>query len=367
MNKRDYYEVLGVSRDAEPEEIKKAYRKLALQHHPDRNPGDKEAEERFKEAAEAYEVLHDQEKRRIYDQFGHDGLQGTGFNGFGGFEDIFSSFGDLFEDFFGGGRRRRSGPSRGADLRYDLEIDFLEAASGKETELVIPRDENCDACGGTGAETDGRQVCPGCLGQGQIFQNRGFIRLAQTCPKCGGAGQIITDPCSECSGRGRIRREKTVAVRIPAGVDTGSRLRLRGEGEGGGLGGPPGDLYVVIHVRPHEFFEREGDHVICRVPVSIVDACLGGDIDVPTLAGSRTLKIPKGTQNGEVLRFRNEGFPSLRGFGRGDQIMEIQVEIPTKLSKRQEELLREFAEEERRKDKRSWAQKAREKVKEALG
>jgi len=367
MDKRDYYEVLGVNRGADPEEIKKAYRKLALQFHPDRNPGDQEAEERFKEAAEAYEVLRDPEKRRIYDQFGHEGLAGTGFSGFGGFEDIFSAFGDLFDDFFGGSRRRRAGPTRGRDLRYDLEIEFQEAATGKETELIIPRDESCDNCGGSGDMSGGRQTCPTCAGHGQVYQSRGFIRLATTCPRCRGEGRIVTDPCPHCLGRGLVQREKKVQVRIPPGVDTGSRLRLRGEGEAGRLGGPPGDLYVVLHVRPHEFFRREGDHVICQVPISMVEAALGGEVDVPTLDGSRKLKIPKGTQNGDVLRFHGEGFPNLRGFGRGDQLMEIQVQIPTKLTKRQEELLREFAEEEeKKKNKKSWSQKAREKVKEAL-
>ena len=369
MAKRDYYDVLGVQRDAETEEIKKAYRNLALKHHPDRNPGDSEAEEMFKEAAEAYEVLHDPEKRQIYDQFGHEGLQGTGFSGFGGFEDIFSSFGDLFEEFFGGGRRRRrGGPSRGRDLRYDLEIDFLDAAQGSEVELIIPRNETCEDCNGTGSTTGERETCATCGGHGQVYQSRGFIRLATTCPACGGAGQQITDPCATCSGHGLVTREKTVSVRIPGGVDTGSRLRLRGEGESGRLGGPSGDLYVVIHVKPHEFFEREGDHIICTVPISMIDAALSAEIDVPTLENDRKLKIPKGTNSGDVLRFRGEGFPNLRGYGRGDQIMEIKVLTPTRLSKRQEELLREFAElEEEKKEKKSWAQRATEKVKEALG
>ncbi|MDY6850461.1 MAG: molecular chaperone DnaJ [Thermodesulfobacteriota bacterium] len=368
MDKRDYYEVLGVSRDADPEEIKKAYRQLALQNHPDRNPGDQEAEERFKEAAEAYEALHDPEKRKIYDQFGHEGLAGAGFSGFGGFEDIFSHFGDLFEGIFGGSGRRRNGPARGSDLRYDLEIDFLDAATGKEMELTIPREENCGECSGQGAKPEGIQTCPACGGQGQVYQSQGFIRLSTNCHKCRGRGRVITDPCPECGGRGRVRREKTVSIRIPPGVDTGSRLRLRGEGEAGQLGGPPGDLYVVLHVRPHEFFEREGDHIICRIPISMVNAVLGAEIEAPTLKGSRKLKIPKGIQNGEVLRFRGEGFSSLRGYGRGDQLMEINILTPTNLTRKQEELLQEFAaEEEKKKDKKSWTQKAREKVKEALG
>ncbi|MEW5723691.1 MAG: molecular chaperone DnaJ [Thermodesulfobacteriota bacterium] len=369
-NKRDYYEVLGVSRDAGPEEIKKAYRQLALKCHPDRNPDDRQAEELFKEAAEAYEVLRDPEKKRIYDQFGHAGLQGTGFSGFSGFEDIFSAFGDLFGDFFGSSRRRRSGPQRGRDLRYDLEIEFLEAAAGKTVEFTIPYEDNCPSCQGSGS-ADGRlQVCPTCGGQGQVYQSRGFIRLATTCPVCRGQGQVLTDPCPECQGQGRLVRQKTVSAKIPPGVDTGSRLRLRGEGESGRLGGPPGDLFLVIYVKPHDFFEREGDHVICRIPISLVDAALGTEIEVPTLFGSRTLKIPKGTNNGDILRFRGEGFPNLHGYNRGDQIMEIGVLTPTHLSKRQEELLREFAElekEKKKKNNQSWTKRAAAKVKEALG
>ena len=369
MSKRDYYEVLGVTRESDSDEVKRAYRQMALKYHPDRNPGDQEAEDLFKEAAEAYEVLQDPEKRRIYDQYGHEGLQGAGFRGFNGFEDVFSSFGDIFEEFFGGGRRRRrTGPSRGSDLRYDLEIDFIEAALGKEVELTIPKEENCSDCNGTGSETGLRQTCSTCGGQGQVYQSRGFIRMATTCPNCEGLGQVVSDPCPGCSGRGRVAVEKKVAVRIPAGVDTGSRLRLRNEGEAGRLGGPQGDLYVVVHVRAHEYFEREGDHVLLHVPISMVDATLGGEVEVPTLEGSRKLKVPKGINTGEVLRFRNEGFPNIRGYGKGDQIMEIQVQTPTNLTKKQVELLREFsALEEEKGKKKSWAERAAEKVKEALG
>jgi len=368
VNKPDYYEVLGVARDADTEEIKKVYRKLALKYHPDRNPGDKEAEEKFKEAAEAYEVLHDPEKRQLYDQFGHEGLQGAGFQGFHGFEDIFSSFSDIFDDFFGTGRRRsRSWSVPGQDLRYDLEIDFEDVATGKEIELRIPRLEICSACEGSGARSGTRpQICPTCQGLGQVNQTRGFFRLSTTCPRCGGQGKVINDPCPECQGRGRVEQEKVVSLRIPPGVDTGSRLRLHGEGEAGGQGGPNGDLYVVIHVRPHEFFEREGDHIICRIPVSMADATLGAQIEVPTLNGNRKLAIPKGTQNGEVLSLKGAGFPSLRGRGRGDQIMEIKVLTPVDLTKRQEGLLKEFALLEQEKKKRSWMDKAADKVKEAL-
>ncbi|MEW6261608.1 MAG: molecular chaperone DnaJ [Thermodesulfobacteriota bacterium] len=369
MAKRDYYEVLGVNRDASQEEIKKAYRTMALKYHPDRNSGDKKAEELFKEAAEAYEVLHDDEKRQLYDRYGFEGLQRTGFSGFGGFEDIFSSFGDLFEEFFGGTRRwQKSGPRRGRDLRYDLEIEFTDAATGKEVELNIPREENCEECHGSGSSSGQRQICTSCGGQGQIYQNKGVFRLATTCPTCGGQGRVVTDPCRACRGRGRVERTRTVSVRVPPGVDTGSKLRLRGEGEAGSLGGPAGDLYVVIHLRPHELFQRQDDHVICRIPISMVDATLGAEIEVPTLSGTRKLKIPKGINNGELLRFRSEGFPNLRGYGRGDQIMEIAVLTPNNLTKRQEEILREFAAlEKEKKEKKSWTKKAKEMMAEALG
>lgn len=367
MAKRDYYEILGVGREAGEEEIKKAYRTQALKFHPDRNPGDQEAEEKFKEAAEAYEVLRDPEKRQIYDRYGHEGLKGTGFSGFGGFDDIFSSFGDLFEEFFGTGRRRRGGPVRGRDLRYDLEIEFIEAASGKEVELRIPREENCRDCEGTGSASGQRRTCSTCAGQGQVYQSRGFFRLATTCPNCGGQGQIVSDPCLACRGQGRVEKHKMVSVRIPAGVDTGSKLRLKGEGEDGRAGGPAGDLYVVIHVKSHELFQRDGDHVWCRIPISFVDAALGSEIEVPTLSGTKNLKIPKGINSGEVLRFRGEGFSNLRGYGRGDQVMEIHVLTPNNLTKRQEELLREFAEiEKEKKQKKTWTQRAGDFIKEAL-
>jgi len=344
MIDKDYYEILGVTRSATQEEIKKAYRKMALKYHPDRNPDNKEAEEKFKEASEAYEVLSDPEKRQIYDQFGHEGLRGTGFTGFRGFEDIFSSFGDIFGDFFGFGGRPRSGPIRGDDLRYDLEISFEEAAFGKEVELEIPRTVKCEACGGSGAKPGTRPIpCPACGGRGQVTRSQGFFSISTTCPTCQGTGQIIPEPCSACQGTGRVKQKRKVSLKIPAGVDTGSRLRLRGEGEAGGRGGPPGDLYVVIHVTPHESFERNGDDIFCKIPISFTTASLGGKIEVPTLDGSETIQIKRGTQSGEVFRLKGKGFPRLQGYGRGDEIIQVTVSVPKKLTKRQEELLREFA------------------------
>ncbi|MBW1982601.1 MAG: molecular chaperone DnaJ [Deltaproteobacteria bacterium] len=353
MAKRDYYEVLGVDRTATDEQIKKAYRKLALKYHPDRNPGDKQAEELFKEAAEAYEVLRDPEKRNIYDQFGHEGLQGTGFAGFGGFDDIFSAFGDIFEDFFGfGGRRgRRATAARaGADLLYDLSIDFQEAVFGTEREITVPTTVTCEACGGNGCEPGTREeICPTCHGRGQVVQSQGFFRISTTCPRCRGQGRTITNPCRRCSGSGQQRVNKKVLVKVPAGVDTGTRLRIPNQGESGTHGGPPGDLYVRLHVNPHDFFERDGNDLYCRVPVSMVSAALGDTIDIETLAGPQTITIPPGTQSGELIRLKGEGVPNLRGYGRGDLLIEIQVETPKRLTKRQRELLREFEEIEKSK------------------
>jgi molecular chaperone DnaJ len=352
-HKRDYYEILGLARQANEEEIKKAYRKMALKYHPDRNPGDKEAEERFKEAAEAYEVLHDPQKRDLYDRFGHEGLQSTGFSGFGGFEDIFSSFGDIFEDFFGMGRKGRGGSSRareGADLRYDLSVSFMEAAKGKELELKIPRLETCSLCKGNGLEPGTRpEYCPTCGGRGQVVQSQGFFRISTPCPRCHGQGQIITHPCTSCRGQGRLEQTKTLSVKIPPGISNGSRLRFRGQGEGGINGGPPGDLYVVVYVEEHDFFHREGDDVVCSIPISMIQAALGAEIEVPTLINPKKLTIPKGTQNGHTLRLKGEGFPRLRGSGKGDQLIQVTVKIPSHLSKRQEELLREFEELETKK------------------
>ena len=344
--KRDYYEVLGVDRSASEADLKKSYRKLALKFHPDKNPGDKEAEEKFKEAAEAYDVLRDERKRQIYDQYGHQGLEGSGFSGFGGFEDIFSSFGDIFEDFFGfgGGRRSRSRANRGADLRYDMQLTFMEAAFGVEKEIDVEKAESCSECNGTGAAPGtGVETCPQCGGSGQIGRSQGFFTVRTTCGHCRGQGQVISTPCSTCRGQGKVMVRKKVSVKIPAGVDNGSRLRLTGEGEAGAYGGPAGDLYVFIHTQDHDFFKREDTHVICEIPISFVQAALGDRIKIPTLKGESELNIPKGTQPGDLFRLRGEGIPSLRNGHRGDQIVQVNVKTPTNLNKKQVALLKEFA------------------------
>ncbi len=343
--KRDYYEILGVDRNAPDDELKASYRKLALKYHPDRNPADKTAEENFKEAAEAYEVLRDPQKRNIYDQLGHQGLEGTGFSGFGGFEDIFSSFGDIFEDFFGfsTGRRSRTRAQRGSDLRYDISLEFMEGVFGTETEIEIQKMEVCPTCKGSACEEGTYQeTCSRCEGIGQVSQTQGFFTVRTTCPYCRGKGQTIPHPCSNCRGSGQIKLRKKVAVKIPGGVDSGSRLRLTGEGEPGINGGPPGDLYVFINVKPHEFFKRDDTNIICQIPISFVQAALGDKISIPTLNGKKTLDIPKGTQPGDLFRFRGEGIPSLRSRRRGDQIIQIMVKTPTNLTKKQESLLKEF-------------------------
>ena len=350
--KRCYYEILGVEREASAQQLKTAYRKLALKYHPDRNPGDKEAEEMFKEAAEAYEVLTDPKKRGIYDQYGHEGLSGQGFSGFSGFDDIFSSFGDIFEEFFGfgGGRRGRNRVMRGADLRYDMRLEFMEAAFGAEKEIDIQKPETCDICGGTGCEEGASPiVCPQCQGTGQSTTRQGFFTVRTTCPQCRGQGRIIENPCPKCHGQGVVQARKKVTVRIPAGVDNGSRLRLSGEGEAGPQGGPPGDLYVFLYVEPHEYFQRQGVDVVCQVPISFIQAALGADIKVRTLEGEADLNIKKGTQPGDIVTLPNQGIPSLRGNGRGDQIIQLMVKTPTNLSKKQEALLEEFAKQEDKK------------------
>jgi molecular chaperone DnaJ len=347
MIKRCYYEVLGVERNAAEEDIKKSYRKLAMQYHPDRNSGDKEAEEQFKEAAESYEVLSDREKRDIYDRYGHEGLRNTGFRGFSGFEDIFSSFGSIFEDVFGfsnGRSRSRTAARAGNDLRYDMKISFMDAAIGLARDIEVPKYETCGDCRGTGAAAGtSPETCRRCQGRGQVTQSSGFFSISSTCPGCRGEGRIITEPCRPCKGTGRKQITRTVNIKIPAGVETGSRLRLRSEGEQGSSGGPSGDLYVFIHVEPHEFFERNGADLYCRVSISFVQAALGATIEVPTLMGNEKLKIPRGTQSGKTFRLRGKGIAHLRGLGRGDQIIEAVVTIPAQLNRKQEELLREFA------------------------
>ena len=343
--KRDYYEVLGINRDANESEIKAKYRKLAMKYHPDRNPGDKEAENNFKEAAEAYEVLHDTQKRQLYDQHGHQGLEGSGFSGFGGFEDIFSSFGDIFEDIFGfSGSRRSSGRrQRGADLRYDMSLSFMDAAFGSETQINVEKMDTCSDCGGKGCEPGTHpETCKQCRGAGQVSRSQGFFTVRTTCPQCRGKGQSISSPCPKCKGNGKIRVSKKVSVKIPGGVDTGSRLRLTGEGESGPYGGLPGDLYVFIHVNSHEFFQRNNTDVICQVPISFIQAALGDKVKIPTLDGEKVLDIPKGTQPGELFRFHGEGVPSLRNGRRGDQIIQVDIKTPTNINKKQENLLREF-------------------------
>jgi molecular chaperone DnaJ len=344
--KRDYYEVLGVERSATDEDLKKAYRKLAVKYHPDKNPGDKAAEERFKEIGEAYQVLCDAERRAAYDRFGHAAFEQGGVGGFdfgAGFEDI---LGDLFGDFFGTGRGRggRTRARRGQDLQYQLEVVFEEAAHGCEKTLSIPRLMPCGTCSGSGAKPGTRATtCQQCRGSGQIRFQQGFFAIAKTCGTCNGQGTVIASPCTDCSGSGSRRRTHTLNVRIPAGVDTGSRLKLRGEGEAGGNGGPAGDLYVLLRVAEHPIFVRDGVDVVCEVPVSIAQAALGTEIDIPTLDGARKLKVPAGTQSGHLFRLRGHGVPDLNGYGRGDQVVRLTVETPRKLSARQRELLEEFA------------------------
>jgi molecular chaperone DnaJ len=339
--KGDYYEILGVRRDCSDGQLKTAYRKLAMKYHPDKNPGDKTAEEKFKEAAEAYNVLSDPQKRGLYDQYGHQGLEGSGFSGFSGFEEVFSSFGDIFEDFFGfgSGSRTKTRARRGADLRYDLTLDFMAASFGTDTEIVVEKAANCPSCSGSGCASGSQpENCTTCGGTGQVSRNQGFFTVRTTCPTCRGAGQMITNPCDNCHGNGQITVKKKVAVKIPGGVDNGSRLRLSGEGEAGASGGTPGDLYVFIHVEPHDYFQRNNTDVVCKV-----------QIKVPTLTGEKMLDIPKGTQPGDVFKFAGEGIPSLRTNRRGDQIIQTEIKTPTHLNKKQMELLKEFEEIETRK------------------
>lgn len=360
MSKKDYYDVLGVSKTATADEIKKAYRKLARQYHPDVNKDNPEAAEKFKEASEAYSVLSDEQKRAQYDQFGHAAFENGGAGGaggFGGFEG-FGGFGgggmeDIFDMFFGGqGRGSRgsnAGPQRGADLRFDLEITFEEATFGLEREISLYRDEQCPHCYGNGAEPGSKvETCPECHGSGEIrfTQNTMFGQMTNVrpCPKCHGEGKIISEPCKECRGQGTVKKNKKLKVKIPAGVDNGSRLRVAGEGEAGVKGGPSGDLYVYLYVKPHKFFERDGTTVYCEVPINIVQATLGDEIKVPTLDGQVVMKVPEGTQPGKVLRLKGKGIPSLRNSTRGDQLVRIKVVVPQKLNEKQKDALRKFAE-----------------------
>lgn len=345
MSKRDYYEVLGVARNSSEAEIKKAYRRLAMKHHPDRNQNDKDAEMQFKEAKEAYEVLSDPQKRSAYDQFGHAGVDpsagGGGFNaGPGGFADI---FGDVFGDIFGSGRARGQQVYRGADLRYNLELELEDAVRGTEVRIRVPKMDHCESCGGSGAKPGTSPVsCPTCGGHGQVRMQQGFFSIQQTCPNCRGRGKVVSQPCPECHGQGRIRVAKTLSVKVPAGVDEGDQIRLAGEGEAGENGGPSGDLYVLIRLKPHEIFKREQDDLYCEVPVSFVTAALGGELDIPTLDGRATLKIPPETQSDKMFRLRGKGVKNVRTAQLGDLYCKATIETPVNLTKRQKELLQEF-------------------------
>jgi len=356
MAKRDYYEILGVEKSATDEELKKAYRKQAIKYHPDKNPGDKTAEEKFKELGEAYEALSDPQKRAAYDQYGHaafDPRTRAGAGGGGGFHDPFDIFrevfggagGSIFEEFFGGeSRRDPSGPERGRDLRYDLEITFEEAAMGAEKEISLSRLHTCDACNGTGAQPgSGVKTCATCGGRGQVVASRGIFSIAQTCPRCEGVGRVVEKPCRTCNGSGRREKATKVKIRIPAGVDNGTRLRSSGNGESGLRGGPSGDLYVVLHVKAHDLFQRDGDDLLCEVPVSFVQAALGAELEVPTLTGPAHIKIPAGTQGGTIFRLKGRGIRNVQGYGVGDLHVRVAVEVPTRLNNAQRAKLEEFA------------------------
>ncbi len=362
MAKRDYYEVLGVPKNASKDDIKKAYRKLAVKYHPDRNPEDSKAEELFKEASEAYEVLSDDKKRQAYDQFGFAGVEGMGGGGGGAqdfssafrdFEDIFGDFGDIFGSFFGGGgggRRRgssRTSVQRGADLRYNLEISFKDAVFGTKVEISYERHVTCPSCGGNGAESgSGRKVCPTCGGSGQVRRSSGFFSIASPCPTCNGEGYIIENPCDMCNGNGVISKSQKLKVTIPPGIESGKRINIPGQGDAGPNGGPAGDLYVYVRVQPHEYFERHGNDIYCVIPITFTQAALGAEIMVPTLEGKKVkVKVPAGTQNGKILRLKNEGVPHLHNSNRrGDLYIKIRVEVPKKLSSRGKELLKELSE-----------------------
>jgi molecular chaperone DnaJ len=357
-DKRDYYEVLGVSRDSSADDLKKAYRKLAVKYHPDKNPDDKSAEDKFKEVSEAYDILSDDDKRAAYDRYGHaafaNGPAGGGAGGAGGhdpfdvFREVFGGGGGVFESFFGGGassgQRRRGGPQRGSDLRYALEITLEEAAHGAEREIEYERLVSCKTCTGTGsASGGGKKTCRTCGGAGQVISSRGFFQVQQTCPDCGGTGEVISDPCKVCRGIGRVKERTRVRLRIPAGIEEGSRLRSQGNGDMGTAGGPAGDLYVVIHLKAHEVFQRDGDDLHCDMPLSFTTATLGGEITVPTIEGKASVKIPAGTQNGTTFRLRSKGLKRLGESHQGDLYVHVQIAVPTKLSSEQKAKLQEFA------------------------
>jgi len=355
LSKRDYYEILGVSKKAPDNEIKQAYRKLALKYHPDKNKGDKGAEDKFKEATEAYEVLRDPKKRAAYDRYGHDGLSGFNFDGFGrgasaDFSDIFGDFdlGDIFEGFFGsafGNRSRSKTSRRGSDIQYDLSITLEEAAVGKEVKIEIPRNEKCEKCNGTGSSSKTKpSVCPVCSGSGQVRQTQGFFSITQTCYKCKGEGKVVTSPCKTCGGKGLKIKKRNITVKVPAGVESGSRLKISSEGEQGPNNGLWGDLYVAIHVQKNPYFERHGNDILSIVDVSFPLICLGGEIEVPTIYGRKAkMKIPPGTDNGQVFRLKGNGLPYFGSYGKGDQLVKIDIKVPKKLSPRQKELLKEFS------------------------
>jgi molecular chaperone DnaJ len=361
MAKRDYYEVLGVGRDADADQIKKAYRKLAIKYHPDKNPNDKSAEEKFKELGEAYEILSNPQSRSAYDQYGHNAFDpraranaGAGYGrGTGGFQDpsdifreVFGGGNGIFDDLFSGmgGGRGEGGAQRGEDLRYDMEITFMEAAQGCEKEVPVTKLDECEHCHGSGAERGATvKTCPTCGGRGQVISSRGIFSIAQTCPRCSGRGQVVDKPCQNCRGSGRRERTSTIKIKIPAGVDTGARLRSVGNGEAGVRGGPSGDLYVVLHVKSHDIFVREGDDLVCEVPISFVQAALGAEIDVPTLTGNAQIRIPAGTQSSTVFRIKGKGIKNVQGYGWGDLLARVVVEVPTRLNSAQRAKLEEFA------------------------
>lgn len=353
MAKRDYYEILGVGRGASDEDIKRAYRKLAIKFHPDKNKGNKQAEEKFKEATEAYEVLRDGQKRQAYDQFGHAGLSGMNFGGAGGgfsdFSDIFGDLGDIFEGFFGSGsgRSKRSSVRRGSDLRVDIEIDLEDTVNDKDTKIELNRKEACDTCKGSGVSEGGRnQACSLCGGSGQVRQTQGFFSISSTCPKCDGEGHIVSNPCKTCSGSGLSIKHRLINIKIPPGMESGSRLKINGEGEAGPKGGMSGDLFVVVHVKSHRIFERQGNDIICDVRISVPQAMLGSELEVPTLSGKTIrMKIPNGTQSGKIFRLKGNGIPHIGSSSKGDQLVRVVVDIPSRLTSRQRELLEELGKE----------------------